>query len=192
MFPLDHVPFATGDIEAAAARLKSLGFTSVRGTCRWPMPAARHEAPSLSVMFEQHYLDVIGYEGAPEGLSPTGVVLGTDDFAAALAKLRGFHVAPYEIERTLEDGRRIRYQIAAVRGPGRLPVSILRDHDPLAMRTADSLRHANGALRLSRVVLGASNEPAARRELRRLTSQVEVSARTELEFGPTGPRFPWG
>ena len=40
------------------------------------------------------------------------------------------------IERTLEDGRSVRYEITPVRGPGRLPISLLRDHDPMAMRTA--------------------------------------------------------
>jgi hypothetical protein len=122
MFRLDHVAFGTERIDDAEAQLRSLGFRAVRGECRWPMPAASYSAPSLSVMFADSYLDVICFEGAGKGISPTGVVLGTDDFEGALRELAAFRLRPYEIERTLETGGKIHYRITSVSGAARLPI----------------------------------------------------------------------
>jgi hypothetical protein len=77
-FRLDHVAFGTDRIGDAEEKLRAVGFRTVRGECRWPMPAATYSAPSLSVMFAESYLDVIGFAGAGKGISFTGIVLGTD------------------------------------------------------------------------------------------------------------------
>lgn len=195
VFRLDHIPFGVDDIEATNERLQALGFTTVRSRCRWPMPAATYSAPALSIMFAETYIDVIGYKGAASGLTPSGVVLGTGDFDAAIAHLKGFEVRPYEIERTLEDGQSILYRITGVRGPANLPISLLQDGAPGAMRTARALRHANGARALSCVALRATDLGRGRRDLERLTTDVmisiDIASIIEFKFEPIGLRYPW-
>jgi len=189
LFELNHLAFGTESIEEADKRLRDLGFRTVRGVCRWPMPAATYSAPSLSVMFADTYLDVIGFAGAGRGISGTGVVLGTDDFDAALVELEDFRPRPYEIERTLESGDRILYRIASLKIATRIPVLVIHDGDPQVMRTPKALAHPNGARGLMRVRL------AAARDLERLTRAVELGTETgaalEFELTPRGPRYPW-
>src|SRR5262245_40445054 len=195
MFRLDHVAFGTKKIGEAEEKLRALGFRAVRGECRWPMPEGTYSAPSLSVMFADTYLDVIGFEGAGKGIAFTGIVLGTDDFDAALQELQGFRLRPYEIERTLGDGGKVRYRIASVGGAARLPISVIHTDDPARMRTREALEHPNGARGISRVRVRADDLELARADLERLTRVVELSGEltsvVTLDFAPSGPPYPW-
>jgi catechol 2,3-dioxygenase-like lactoylglutathione lyase family enzyme len=194
---VDHVAFGAGDLEEAARLFVRLGFRPTpRGRCEWPLPGAAFSAGSVCVMFAETYLDAIEIADprwgtalaertlATGSLGPSGLVLGAEDLAAALAAARDAGLVcgePYEIGRSVaEPGvaepRRMRYRIARIEPSERAlpPLLVIQNLTPEAMRAPAWLEHPNGALGLARAVYHAPAAGPAARASRALLGERAV------------------
>jgi hypothetical protein len=144
---IDHVAFASRDLDAAQDRLAVLGLSHTPvGEARWPEPEGPHRARSLSVMVEGGYLDVIELPTAPEVLRATGVVLATSELLATRDRLVAAGVRcgrPYTIVRCFEGAASDQYYeifgIDARHACG-LPQSVLATRE--APRMQNRTRHS--------------------------------------------------
>jgi hypothetical protein len=130
--PVDHVAFASRDLDAAQDHLAARGLSHTRvAEARWPSPEGPHRARTLSVMLPDGYLDVIELPSAPALFAATGVVLGADDLTEARARLLAAGVRcgkPYTIARRFDGaGPDQRYEIFGIdaQHPCGLPQAVI-------------------------------------------------------------------
>jgi hypothetical protein len=163
------------DLDAAATVLEELGFavtdTSVQKVEGQPVGASNR-----CVMLEEGYLEFL----TPTHDTPvaqrmrarmaqfTGVHLacfGTPDAAAEHARLAAHGFAPQELvslERQLEDGNTVRFEVARP-GPDAMPegrVQYVRHLTPEAIWTRRNLAHRNGVTALSAIYVCADEVAA--------------------------------
>ena len=176
---LDHVAHFVPELGAAAGLAEALGFSVT--------PVSHHRASgqpagttNRCIMFEQGYVEIL----APTLDTPNarrvrdrmarydGVHLacfGTPDAASEHRRLaaHGFDPEPLvDLERTLHDGKTVRFKVVYVPPPA-MPegrVQYVQQLTPDVIWTAASLAHSNGVLGLSAVYVVAERpaEVAAR------------------------------
>jgi hypothetical protein len=184
-YRLDHISFGVRGKSAGIEAMAKLGFQVVAGHCRWPLPEGRNSAPSASVMFRNGYLDFISYEeehwpadfaaypAFARGLAPSSVVLGVDDFDAALKLVA--RPKPYDIGRSVFGcDEEIVYRCLPIAAA--FPLLLLHDSAPATMRTDNALCHPNDATALEHVLLRSSDLDSVVRQLEKLDLTVRLSA----------------
>ena len=142
--PLDHVAFAVHPLEDALARLRSLELSHTpTATAFWPRLDGPRHARTVSVMFDDGYLDIIEYareDGAESELRATGVVLRATDLGEVRSQLGACGVAcgeQYLIARCFEgDEPDQQYEIFPIgaRHGGGLPLAVIRTDPAAPMR----------------------------------------------------------
>jgi hypothetical protein len=186
---LDHIAFTVVDVIVAQRALREIGFAAGSlGVCRWHEGDTERSARCLSIVFAGQYLDFIESSGGPvnrpaeesglrsRGIFPSGIILNAPSFEAALHDLRALALvtrAPYEIERRLavEPDVAMRYRFFSLsRRASMLPVGVIEDLAPDALRRPDRLLHPNGATSIAAVHLRAADGIAAAGLLQRLTN----------------------
>lgn len=163
---IDHVAFATRDLDRAQDRLAALGLSHTPvAEARWPTEDGPHRARSLCVVLLDGYLDLIERPAAPEAITPTGVVLACSDLARTREQLMAAGIRcgrPYTVVRRFEGaGPDQRYAIFGIdaRHASGLPQSLIwtEPAPPLENRAphSASVTRLTGAARLLGVELDA-------------------------------------
>jgi hypothetical protein len=154
-------------------------------------------------MFERGYLDVIEL-GAPAwvqhlqsssmyrlGVAPSGIVLSGPSIEKARQTLSQRGIGsdePYEIVRELPDAEpsTVHYRTSSLRAAG-LPLAVLQDSAPQAMRRPDWIRHPNAAIGLTRLHLRVRSSDEACSALRMAlnTESTESAIGHEFQLGST-------
>lgn len=170
-FRVDHVAFATPDLEGAMGVLadRGLGHTPV-GLARWPTEEGPEKARTLSAVLEDGYLDVIeltpppGFEAPGDHvLIATGILLTSHDLEDSRRQLEsnGISCNPsYTIVRRFasmpEADQTYRIFTLSLRHAGGLPLGIIetRATQPMRNRAEDpspthDLRSGSAALGVS-------------------------------------------
>lgn len=166
---LDHVAFGVRNVGAIAESFGRIGFTATAPSrCAWDQGDGPMTSSSVSVMFAEQYLDFVEIDH-PRWLehlersplyggraAPSGIVLR--GFTKEEIRARG---ASYTITRTLEGASpsQVRYEFLSAPDSG-LPLGLIFDAAPAAMRTPEWLTHPNTASAIRRLHLWA---PANRR-----------------------------
>ncbi len=168
---LDHVAFGTGDPKTAAGQALRLGFSSTSvSRCSWELAGSHYAADAISIVFPRQYLDFI-HVTSPEwmrhlasssmyrgGSASTGIVLSGVPVAQAYASLAtedGSHPRPYPIRRRIDDTEppvEVDYEFLSLPGTG-LPLALISDSSPEALRREAWLVHSNTAVGLRAVHL---------------------------------------
>lgn len=201
---LDHLAFGCADVGATREDLERLGFSPTPlSSCSWLQDGAETSARSVSVVFAEQYLDFIEIldprwrdhlttsEVYGRGVAPSGIVVRGPAPAEALStwRARGAEVdEPYEIVRDFEDGgvTQIHYEFLALRGSG-LPLGLIRDTAPSAMRTQAWTSHPNGATGIRRLHLRVPSVAQSRRSLQPFSGIDLEGARVSLHEEPKDP-----
>jgi len=161
--PIDHVAFATPNLETAIARLEQLGLPHTTiATASWPGPT---EARTVSAVLLDGYLDVIEI-AAPKAaaLEPTGVVLASaaiDDTREQLVAAGVRCARPYRIVRRFNDGQPDQtYDVFGVdlRHPCGLAMAVIETHRDEPMLNAHADRATSISLATGVKLLGVELE----------------------------------
>ena len=176
MVVLNHLAFGARDRSEVSDAMEALGFaTSPPCSCEWESRGDRHSAEAVCCVFPHEYLDLITIPD-PEwsthlnssslymrGLAPTGIVLSGVRPAAASQ-----HVGadPYPIVRCVDVDPpiRISYEFLPLSRLG-LPLGLISDSAPDALRQVSSLSHPNTASGIARVHLRVGSLEDALRQL---------------------------
>ncbi len=212
MVVLDHVAFGARDREAAADAVEALGFTpSAPSRCDWESSGSHYSADATCVVFPHQYLDFIQISNPrwdehlasssvyARGTAPTGVVLSGIELEPAYARIAGGdppQLEPYPIMRRVEADPPfdIAYRFLPLERLG-LPLGLISDSSPQALRRPDWLLHPNTAIGIATVHLrvpsvreGASRlaqEPLSLRSTTGLPEVVVGAARIRLHEEPS-------
>jgi hypothetical protein len=204
LIELDHLAFGAADIASTREDLVRLGFSPTPiSHCSWKQGGTERRARSVSVVFGAQYLDFVEIQDAgwdahlassgvyARGVAPSGIVLRGPAPRDALStwRSRGAEAdEPYGIVRVLEgaDPPEIHYEFLALRGSD-LPLGLIRDAAPRAMRTPAWTAHANGATGIERLHLRVPSIAETRRSLEPFEGVDLETARISLHEGPEDP-----
>jgi hypothetical protein len=173
---LDHVAHFVPDLAAAGALLESLGFT--------PTPVSDHEVEgkpagtaNRCLMLERGYIEILAptldtpnAERVRNDMARYGgvhlVCFGTPAAQAEHARLAAHAFDPeplVRLERSIEDGKRVRFNVVYV-APGRMPEGRIQycEHlTPEHIWQPACLRHTNGASGLAAAYIVADDAAGA-------------------------------
>lgn len=152
---LDHVAFGVLDSTSTSRSFEALGFApGVPATCAWDDGSGPMAAFAVSVVLPNQYLDCVEIDHPAwtqhlkasrlyaRGAAPSGIVLS--GFSREELRGRG---ASYEIVRTLPlalEAETIHYEFRGEPDSG-LPLGLIHDASPGALRRDDFTRHPNTA-----------------------------------------------
>jgi hypothetical protein len=191
---IDHAVVLVRDLDQAAANWKRLGFTvSPRGT-----HSAKLGSGNTTIMLDSDYIELLGVlveteHNAParaflekrgEGIERVAFTSADSAAGAEEIRARGFEpVGPTDFERpvTMPDGRlsaaRFRtFQWPISEAPGGVRIFACQHKTRESVWIPQLMKHANGARRLSRILV-VSPEPA--RDAAQLGRMIDGDARTE-------------
>jgi len=190
---IDHTVVMVGDLDAAAANWKRLGFTlSPRGT-----HSAHMGTGNYTIMLDPDYIELLGVLTDTGHNSPARAFLANREGIERIAftavdsadgaeeiRQRGFEpIGPTDFERpvTMPDGNvsaaKFRtFQWPVAEAPGGVRIFACQHKTRETVWIPELMKHANGAKRLKQVLI-ASPEPA--RDAAHLVRLIDSSARTE-------------
>jgi len=179
---LDHIAFGARDARAALVAYEQLGFVpGPESRCDWEIAGSPASAAAACIVFEHEYLDVVEssdprwlahLETSPlygRGMAPTGLVLSgawTSEAIEAAGRDPAGRSWSHPIRRTLAatPANAIDYRFLSLRSTG-LPLGIIADSRPEALRRPEWLAHPNTALGIERVHLRVPSVTASARTL---------------------------
>jgi hypothetical protein len=192
---IDHAVVMVGDLDAAAANWKRLGFTiSPRGT-----HSAKMGTGNYTIMLDPDYIELLGVLAETEHNAPARDFLGRREGIERIAftavdsaagaeeiRARGFApIGPTDFERPvpMPDGsmsaaKFTTFQWPVAEAPGGVRIFACQHKTRETVWIPELMKHANGAKRLKQLLI-VSNEPA--KEAAHLQRLIDGGTRAESD-----------